>query len=122
MRLTCEVLLSFTCNVLFLVGSCLFLPIKSQQASVSFTFAPTTEVTESIRSEVVENIDVEQVMTSNVSLFEQLETNFTGALASDQSNRIKPHHTRLGASECFRGFHCEYCQALPVAQDDILQP
>ena len=46
------VLLSFTCNVLFLVGSCLFLPIKSSQASVSFTF-------------VVENIDVDKVMTSN---------------------------------------------------------
>ncbi|CAL1147038.1 unnamed protein product [Cladocopium goreaui] len=77
------VLLSFTCNVLFLVGSCLFLPIKSSQASVSFTF-------------VVENIDVDKVMTSNKGdLFEQLENNFTGALASDQSNRIKPHHTHF---------------------------
>ncbi|CAK9016991.1 unnamed protein product [Durusdinium trenchii] len=53
------VLLSFTCNVLFLVGSFLFLPIKSQEASVSFTF-------------VVENIDVDQVMTSNSTLFQLL--------------------------------------------------
>lgn len=45
------VLLSFTCNVLFLVGSCLFLPIKTSEASVSFTF-------------VIENIDVDKVMSS----------------------------------------------------------
>eukprot|EP00435_Cladocopium_sp_Y103_P055687 s206_g18.t1 len=52
-------------------------------ASVSFTF-------------VVENIDVDKVMTSNKGdLFEQLENNFTGVLASDQSNRIKPHHTHF---------------------------
>eukprot|EP00438_Fugacium_kawagutii_P019950 Skav226913 [mRNA] locus=scaffold1147:30963:31346:+ [translate_table: standard] len=53
------VLLSFTCNVLFLVGSCLFLPIRSSEASVSFTF-------------VIENIDVDQVMTSQKDdLFER---------------------------------------------------
>jgi len=77
------VLLSFTCNVLFLVGSCLFLPIKTSEASVSFTF-------------VIENIDVDKVMSSTKGdVFRQLETNFTGALASDQSNRIKPHHTHF---------------------------
>ncbi|CAJ1362340.1 unnamed protein product [Effrenium voratum] len=76
------VLLSLLCNALFFVGSCLFLPIKLTERSVSFTF-------------VIENLDVEQVMTSHITFFEDLENNFTGALASDQANPIKPHHTHF---------------------------
>lgn len=76
------VLLSLTSNLLFLVGSFLFLPIKERELTVSFTF-------------VVEGVDVNEVMTSNISLFQQLERNFTGLLASDKSSRIKPHHSNL---------------------------
>ena len=76
------VLLSLTCNVLFLVGSFLFLPIKERELTVSFTF-------------VVEGVEAAEVMRSNISLFQQLERNFTGLLASDKTSRIKPHHSRL---------------------------
>ena len=76
------VLLSLTSNVLFLVGSFLFLPIKDRELTVSFTF-------------VVEGVDVDEVMRSNISLFQQLERNFTGFLASDKSSRIKPHHSHV---------------------------
>ena len=76
------VLLSMTCNLLFLVGSFLFLPIKERELTVSFTF-------------VVEGVDVREVMSSNISLFQQLEQNFTGLLASDERGRIKPHHSKM---------------------------